>query len=222
MITFPYPLTLVGGGALDRQMLVEAMALAPELVAADGAADRLADWELLPQAIIGDMDSIRDSSGWAARTRVLHLPEQDTTDFEKCLYATEAPFYVAAGFTGQRIDHTLAVFHAMLRHPDKRVILLGEAEALAMVPPGVSFSVELEAGARVSLFPLLPVTGTLSEGLEWSISGLEMAPGKAIGTSNNAVASRVAVRFESPGVLFLVERRFLGALVSAISSADSE
>lgn len=216
MVTFSYPVTLVGGGALDRAMLEEAQALAPGLVAADGAADRLDAWGLVPDAVIGDMDSISDMGAWAARTRVVHLPEQDTTDFEKCLYATDAPLYVAAGFTGRRVDHMLAVFHAMLRRSEKRVVLLGEEEAMALVPPGRPFAMDLEVGAVVSFYPLLPARGTMSEGLEWSVDGLALAPGEAIGTSNRAVAPRVEVGFDAPGVLVLVARQCLGALIEAV------
>ncbi|MEM1300877.1 MAG: thiamine pyrophosphokinase [Pseudomonadota bacterium] len=146
----------------------------------------------------------------------MHLPEQDTTDFEKCLYATDAPLYVAAGFTGRRVDHMLAVFHAMLRRSEKRVVLLGEEEAMALVPPGRPFAMDLEVGAVVSFYPLLPARGTMSEGLEWSVDGLALAPGEAIGTSNRAVAPRVEVGFDAPGVLVLVARQCLGALIEAV------
>lgn len=216
MVTFPYPVTLVGGGALDRAMLEEAQALAPGLVAADGAADRLETWGLMPDAVIGDMDSISDTDTWAARTRVLRLQEQDTTDFEKCLYATDAPLYVAAGFTGRRVDHMLAVFHAMLRRADKHVVLLGEEEAMALLPADRPFVMDLEVGAVVSLYPLRSATGTLSEGLEWPVDGLAMAPGEVIGTSNRAVAPRVRVAFDKPGVLVMVARKHLGAIVEAM------
>ena len=113
---------------LTAEMIEEALMVAPELVAADGAADTLVTMGRCPAAVIGDMDSIASPSDWqTGTTRFLLLEEQDSTDFEKCLYASSAPFYVAAGFTGRRVDHMLAVFHAMLAHPEKRVVLLGEA-----------------------------------------------------------------------------------------------
>ncbi|HET7409287.1 MAG TPA: thiamine diphosphokinase [Paracoccaceae bacterium] len=215
-LVFRRPVTLVGAGVLTRDMLDEALALAPELVAADGGADRLAGWGLAPAAVIGDMDSVADPERWRGSSRVLQLPEQDTTDFEKCLYATEAPFYIGAGFTGARVDHMLAVLHAMLARPGKPVVLLGEADAIALLPPGRVIGVDLAPGARVSLFPLAPVRGTHSAGLTWPVEGLEMAPGVRIGTSNIATGGRVELGFDAPGAVMIVERRHLAALIGAL------
>ena len=217
-LVFEGPVTLVGGGALDRAMLDEARALAPELVAADSGADRLAEWRLVPAAVIGDMDSIARPERWrAGPTRFLRLAEQETTDFEKCLYATEAPFYVGVGFTGGRVDHTLAGLHAILARPGKTVVLLGEAEAMALVPPGRVLALALAPGARVSLYPLRQVTGTHSRGLLWPVDGLAMTAGTRIGTSNAATAARVEIAFNGPGALLMLERRHLGALVRAVT-----
>ncbi len=146
----------------------------------------------------------------------MRLAEQDTTDFEKCLYATEAPFHVGVGFTGGRVDHFLAVLHGMLRRPDRTVLLLGEADAMALLPPGRGVGLHLEPGARVSVFPLRPVVGVRSRGLRWPVDGLRMAPGERVGTSNEAVAPRVELGFDGPGALLIVERRYLGELVRAL------
>lgn len=217
-IIFERPVTLVGGGALGRDLLEQARALAPELVAADSGADRLAEWHLVPAAVIGDMDSIADPERWrAGPTRFLHLAEQETTDFEKCLYATEAPFYVGVGFTGTRVDHLLAVLHAMLARPGKTVVLLGEAEAMALVPPGRVIGLPVEQGARISLYPLQLVNGTHSRGLRWPIEGLAMAPGTRVGTSNVATAPHVEIAVDGSGALLLLERRYLDTLVEAVT-----
>jgi thiamine pyrophosphokinase len=217
-LVFERPVTLVGAGTLDRAMLDEARALAPELVAADSGADRLAGWRFVPAGVIGDMDSIARPELWRdGPTRFLQLAEQETTDFEKCLYATEAPFYIAVGFTGARIDHLLAVLHAMLARPERTVVLLGEAEAMALVRPGRRLGLSLKPGARVSLYPLLPVTGTHSRGLLWPVAGLAMSPGTRIGTSNVATAPQVEIAFDGHGALLMLERRYLGALVRAVT-----
>lgn len=217
-IVFRRPVTLVGGGTVARAMLDEARAHAPELVAADRGADRLAAWGIEPAAVIGDMDSIADPGRWcAAPTRFVHLPEQETTDFEKCLYATEAPFYLGVGFTGGRVDHVLAVLHAMLVRPEKTVVLVGEEDVIALVPPGRPLALAVERGARVSLFPLRPVTGTRSLGLTWSVEGLRLAPGTRVGTSNIATGERVEVGFDGPGALILLGRQYLGPLLAAVT-----
>lgn len=213
-VRFSEPIILAGGGALDRAMLSEAGGGTRPLIAADGAADRCLALGHRPDWVIGDMDSVRDRTAWG--DRALHLAEQDTTDFEKCLYATEAPLYLGVGFTGARVDHTLAVLSAMLRRPEKRVVLLGEADAIALAPPGREIALRLGIGARVSLFPLRPVMARFSAGLEWPVDGLAMAPEGQIGTSNRAVAETVRLRFDRPGAVLILERRAVETLVAAV------
>ncbi len=214
---FGGPVTLVGGGPVTRDALERARALAPVLVAADRGADRLTEHGLVPRLVVGDMDSLADPHAWqAGEAEILHLPEQETTDFEKALYATEAPHYLALGFTGGRIDHTLAVFHALLAWPEKRVVLLGEEDAMAFLPPGRRLRLRVGAGARVSLFPFRETTGLPSEGLEWPLGGLTLAPGRQSGTSNRATAEEVVLGVDRPGALLMLETPALETLLAAI------
>ncbi|GMG84710.1 thiamine diphosphokinase [Paralimibaculum aggregatum] len=217
---FDEAVCLIGGGPLDAGLLARAERLAPVLVAADRGADRLLELGRRPALVIGDMDSISDLAAWqAGPTEVLHLAEQDTTDFEKCLYATEAPLYLALGFTGGRMDHTLAVFHALLARPGKRVVVLGEGEAMTFLPPGRGLRLAARPGMRVSVFPFAETTGILSEGLEWPVAGLTFAPGRQSGTSNRAVAETVALGVDRGGALLILPEAALGTLLAALAAA---
>ena len=217
-IAFSDGVTLAGGGDLDAAMLAEALALCPALVAADGAADRVRALGHLPDAVVGDLDSLRDRTALdSAGVPVRHVAEQDSTDFEKCLYATDAPAYLGVGFTGGRVDHMLAVFQAMLKRREKRVVLLGAREVITLLPEA-GVAIDQPAGAVVSLVPLVPATGVRSAGLRWPIDGLAMAPGVQGGTSNEATGGRVEIAFDRPGVLLILERQFLGALWSVVAS----
>jgi thiamine pyrophosphokinase len=211
---------LVGGGAASRAGFEAARARCAHVVAADGGANALRDWGVVPDAVIGDMDSVDDLAGLErAGARVLRLSEQETTDLEKCLYATEAPFYVGVGFTGRRFDHTLAALHALLRRPDPRVALLGEDDVVTMAPR--RWRARVEPGARVSLFPLRPVRALSSSGLEWPLTGLDFAPGLRIGTSNRAVAAEVSAEFDGPGMAAILEARFLDAALGGLGVSSS-
>jgi thiamine pyrophosphokinase len=206
---------LVGGGELDRAELDAARARCAHVVAADGGANRLRGWGVAADAVIGDMDSVADLAGWERDgTRVLRIAEQETTDLEKCLYATEAPFYIGVGFTGLRFDHTLAALHALLRWPAKIIVLLGASDVVLLAPP--RWGVTVEPGARVSFFPLRPVRGLRSTGLEWPIDGLDFAAGHRIGTSNRATDASVTADFDGEGMAAILEARFLDAALTSL------
>lgn len=219
-LRFDAGVTLVGGGALDAAAFAAAVAVAPVVVAADGGADALAALGARPEAIIGDLDSLKDAAAWRARGIGVHgIAEQESTDLEKCLYATEAPFYIGVGFTGRRFDHTLAALHAVMRQRAKRVLILGEEEVVFLAPPALRLS--LAPGARVSFFPLAPMRGLASAGLRWPIDGLDFAIGARIGTSNEAASADVEAAFDRPGMAVLLERRWLGAALAALGCAAS-
>jgi thiamine pyrophosphokinase len=219
VLVFNEPIAIVGGGAVDPQMLVELQRRGVVLVGADGGGDAIGAAGLVPAAIIGDLDSLEDRGAWESRTRVIHLPEQITTDFQKALYSTHAPVTLALGMTGKRLDHTLAALSAVLQYaPSRRLLLVDEVDvALAVVGPIV-----FEAGKRerVSIHPLLPIPFERSEGLFYPMDGLTLEPGGLIGTSNEGVGGRVEIvpADQTPWLLILGRER-LWELVEACRSA---
>lgn len=202
--------TLLGAGTAGPLAVAEALTIAPVLVAADGGADRALALGLMPAAVIGDLDSIDAKSLAAIPAERLHrIEEQATTDFDKCLRSIDAPFILAVGFTGPRLDHTLAVFNALIRHPDKICLLLGEADVSFLCPP--ELTLDLPSGTRVSLFPFGPAKGT-STGLRWPINGLEFDAGGFIGTSNETDAAQQIIRIQGPMIVILPRSALAAAL----------
>jgi len=191
-LAFDRPLAIVGGGAVDPALLRELAARDVALVGADGGADIIGDADLVPEAIIGDLDSVRYRAGWEARTRVLHIPEQITTDFQKALYSTSAPVTLALGMTGKRLDHTLAALSAVLQYaPMRRLMLIDEVDvALAATGP-VRFSAAQRE--RVSIHPLVPIRFRSSSGLFYPMDDLLLEPGGLLGTSNEGTGGMVEI-----------------------------
>ena len=201
-------MAIVGGGAVDPALLAELAGRGVALVGADGGGDAIGDAGLVPAAIIGDLDSLRDRAVWEKRTRVIHIAEQITTDFQKALYSTSAPVTLALGMTGKRLDHTLAALSAVLQYaPTRRLLLVDEVDvALAVVG-----SIRFEAGARerVSIHPLLPIRFSHSTGLFYPMDGLLLEPGGLIGTSNEGTGGPVEVvpADDTPWLLILGKER---------------
>lgn len=202
--------TLVGGGRLSKRDLDQALSLAPVLVAADGGANGLCAFGREPEHVIGDLDSLDPELCVRLGTRVVHVPDQDSTDFDKCLSRISAPFIIGLGFDGARLDHTLAAMTSLVWHGRARVVLLCAEDICFLAPPRIRL--ELESGARVSLFPMTEVTGR-SVGLHWPIEGLVFSPAATIGTSNRADRALVELEFDNPGMLVLLERTHLEQVV---------
>ena len=210
-----HTVTLLGDGPVEPDDLRRAYQLAPRLVAADGGARHAHDLGLPVSEIVGDLDSITHKEVWhKLGTRLTHLTEQDTTDFEKCLYHVVADFYLGVGFLGRRLDHSLACLRTMAIYAEKRIVLVGETDVVVHCPP--TFRVEVEPGTRVSFFPMGDVQAKTSSGLKWPLDGLRFAPNGMIGTSNEAVAATVTAEFEGPGMLALLPKDNLDAAIRAL------
>lgn len=207
-------ITLAGGGPFGRRDLALCLARAPVAVAADGGADRLLRLGVMPEAVIGDFDSISAATRAMIPLQNQHVvPEQSTTDFDKALRLIAAPVVLALGFAGARLDHGLAAMHTLVSYPDQRCILVGPDDLAFAAPARLDLS--LTPGDPLSLFPMAAVTGR-SAGLEWPIAGLAFAPAGQIGTSNRVVSQRVVLEFDSPGMLVILPRRRLDAAIRAL------
>lgn len=207
------PLTLIGGGPVGAGDLALALDRAPKLVAADGGAAAALAAGHLPQAVIGDFDSLsEDVRARIPPERLFPVREQDTTDFDKALRSVAAPLVLGLGFLGGRTDHQLAVLSSLVRHPHRACMLLGRREVILHAPPALRL--ELAHGDPVSLFPLLPVTGR-SEGLHWPLDGQAFAPDGMIGTSNRATGS-VRLCLDGPGMILILPRGALDAVMQGL------
>lgn len=210
--------TLAGGGGFSLKLLEMAIAKAPRLVAADGGADRLLRLGAEPEAVIGDFDSITAAAQARLAGRLFPIREQVTTDFDKALRSIEAPFVVGIGFSGARLDHGLAVLNGLVRHPEKRCVILGGRDVVFLAPP--ELELRLPIGSRLSLFPMGEVTGT-STGLRWPLNGLRFAPGGMIGTSNEVAAPVVRLQFSAALMLVILPRSALAAALDAFATTDA-
>lgn len=206
------PVLLVGGAAVAAEDIRMAHNLCGPAVAADGGAMRLIDAGVTPDWLVGDFDSVTpEALATVPAARRLHVTEQETTDFEKALRRIEAPALLCLGFAGERIDHELAVYSALVRHPAHRAVILGGSDLCFHAQ---ALDIDLPAGSRLSLFPMAPVVGR-SEGLFWPIDGLDFAPGGRIGTSNRVTGGRVRLAFEGPGMLVILPKEALPSLWAA-------
>lgn len=208
------PVTLLGAGQLDWAALDLAMTLAPRLVCADGGAAHAQACGLVPEAVIGDLDSLTPEMRAALPAGAVHyIAEQDSTDFDKALRHIAAPLVLAVAFDGSRMDHHLAALHVLVTRAAQRCILITGDQILFVAPP--ELRLDLPLGSLFSLFPMGEVSGR-SVGLRWPIEGLEFAPDRMIGTSNE-VAGPVHLHFDQAKMLVILPRSALHAVITGFA-----
>lgn len=213
------PVTLVGGANASKSLILDTVARAPRIVAADGGADQALAAGVQPDAVFGDLDSLSQAGRAALPADVVHhIAEQDSTDFDKALRHIAAPLVLGVGFLGDRLDHQLGVLHVLAKYPDRPCVLIGEESLVFLCPPRVQLPTR--AGDVVSLFPMGAVTGQ-SLGLKWPIDGLCFDPMTRIGTSNQATGP-VDLTIHAPRMIVTVPRHVLATLAEALVSAPPD
>ena len=197
------PLTIVGGGEFSSTNFHKCLKIAPKIIAVDSGLNFLNINKNVPDWIIGDLDSVKNLKVWKQKgSNIKKIAEQETTDFEKCLYSFNAPFFLGNAFLGERIDHSMAAISSLVKMKDKKVFLLGKRDFLFHINKKIELN--LEIGTRISLFPLKDVVGISSEGLRYRIKGVSFSPGFKIGTSNEVLHSKVKIELSGTGMIIIL------------------
>lgn len=112
-------------------------------IAADGGLDRLVKNDMIPDAVIGDMDSLTNAAylGKAQErgTQVIRLPrEKDDTDMLAAIklgLEKGCEEFVIYGGTGGRLDHTIANIQCLiyLKNRNKTGILMEEKGRIELI-----------------------------------------------------------------------------------------
>ena len=208
------PVALVGGADLGPQDLNILQSYAPSFVGVDGGADHLLTAGIRPVAVIGDLDSISDGARLEYSDLLHHVCEQDTVDFEKAWRLVDAPIVFAVGFSGGRLDHTLAVLNVMGRFGGRRLILIGTEDVTAIVPRDGIVLNGLGTGSRLSLMPLATARVSAT-GMRWPVDDQVFDTLRFTSPSNEVVGPVVTLSAEGP-VLLVLPRRSLDAMVKAM------
>jgi thiamine pyrophosphokinase len=184
------------------------------IIAADGGTRHALALGLIPNVIIGDLDSVTREEKQklhTADTQIILFPrDKNETDLELAIqHAVDMKLdqVVIVGALGGRLDQTLG-----------NLALLSDLRLLTFdlrLDDGVEETffcrdqaeVHGRSGDIVSLIPWgAPVEGVRTEGLRWPLSDETLYPYKTRGISNELMGETATVQIRS-GLLLIVHRR---------------
>ena len=201
----------MANGAWPKSFKVdEVFADYEHVLALDGAANRMVDAGIVPTAIIGDLDSVDNSTlehCKANGTLVIHTPNQEQSDVAKGLHWAEKTYpneqIDLIGIELGRYDHNLAAYSALFECNSSARILMDGWSALRV--NSIPNRIQVRKGAIVSLIPFGDVTGVSLQGCEYSLEHASMSTGTQ-GVSNKAIDATIVVSAQSGDLLLLFER----------------
>ena len=179
-------------------------------ICADGAANFLFKKGLKPDIIIGDLDSIsQEARNFYGDSRILHIPDQDTTDCEKALrYCSEKGVdeIVMLGALGERMDHSLynlGVLKSLL-NSEIPITIKTKREKIFLIRDQFKFSES--PGTEVSFLPIFgPVRGVQTQNFQYPINGERLELGLLSSISNRIEKSVASIQIEEGYLLVVIQ-----------------
>jgi thiamine pyrophosphokinase len=178
-----------------------------KLICADGGSNSALKMNLVPDIIIGDLDSISSEAfnEFKSVSKIIRLKRQNDTDVEKCLkFAIKNKFEEALllGATGNRLDHTLCNIGIVLKFfPQIKVSLIAEDSFLKAYTGNIELKTIL--GETISLYGISDKTKITSRELKYELKNIPLPFGVKESTSNIAKKESVKLKITN-GIVFVI------------------
>jgi thiamine pyrophosphokinase len=200
----------LGGVYAEREPLIALADNGLLVIGVDGGTSHIASFGLMPQVIIGDMDSLplADFDLYLSKgARIFrHPPEKDETDFELALdYAIREGCndILVVGALGGRTDHLIANLLLPVNYLDKaRIRFVRGAEEITYI--NSKSVIHGIAGDVLSLLPVIgDVVGVKTTGLRYPLKSETLILGRSRGVSNVMSGVRATISVSS-GILLCI------------------
>jgi thiamine pyrophosphokinase len=181
---------------------------ADRIICCDGSAGILIANGFIPEAIVGDLDSLDEQIALRFPERLFRDEEQKTNDLTKSVkWCIERDYnnLVILGATGKREDHTIGNI-SLLADYVKKVYVMMVTDTGIITPHLKSSILASFPGQQVSIFSIDPETEITSTGLRYKLE--KMKPDNWWqATLNEATDYSFKLEFKGGGPL-LVYRKF--------------
>lgn len=207
-------LVVANGDLAEIAVLPDLLARVDLIIAVDGGANHCRNFGIVPDVLIGDLDSIAPDVLQELREQDvaihLHPPRKDATDLELALDLAmdkgAREIWLLAGLGG-RWDMSLAnvLLLASKKYQPLRCTILAESCTMHILHPGAAFAVSGVPGQRVSLLPLAgDVRGLTLQGFEYPLKDATLDLGSTQGVSNVLSERTASIQFEV-GILLCMQ-----------------
>jgi thiamine pyrophosphokinase len=177
------------------------------IICADGGANSAAKLKIIPDYIIGDLDSIDSSvlKMFTGKSRIIKIKRQNDTDVEKCLkFAIGKEFekVILLGATGNRLDHFFCNLGIVLKYYDHLNITMIHEKSILKAYSG-KVVLNTIPGETISLYGIDGKTKITSSGLKYPLNKTGLPFGIKESTSNVALRKEVNLKIDG-GKIFII------------------
>jgi thiamine pyrophosphokinase len=178
---------------------------ASRIICCDGSAENLIKAGFIPDAIVGDMDSLDQSIAGRFHDRMFRDVDQDTNDLTKTVAWCLTRGYkdlIIVGATGKREDHTIGNISLLAEYvKDVKVKMVTDTGILMALTE--SLSVNSFPGQQVSIFSVNTNTEITSSGLRYPLKRKRLE-NWWVATLNESTGTSFSLEFkDGPVIIYL-------------------
>ena len=207
-------LIICNGNTPPKSLLSQLWGKTSYRVAADGGANLLIKSKYVPDAVVGDFDSLDTKTReQMPNTKFLHIPEQDTNDADKavlhCLKLGYKEIHLL-GADGGRQDQFLSGLEILFKYSGLvRVISWTQLERMEFI--NKIWEEIIEPGTILSILPIFGgAQGIVTKGLKYALNNHDLMPGESpSGVSNLVISNPVSINIKKGRLLLLVQHKDL-------------
>ena len=204
---------IIAGGNPIRETVLARLEPYSWVVAADAGLDQADRLGILPDLVVGDMDSVSAQALANAQEAGIpveqHPRTKDATDIELAIDAAASRGFRKAtiiGGTGGRMAHTLANALLLTRTRTIGLVWMTSHALMCALDAGQSRPFRIEDGPLLSILAVGQSADCASTGLRWPLAGAPLTAGATRGVSNEITDAEATVSVDRGQVLIIQER----------------
>lgn len=204
---------IVGNGEEADKSIIENLQY-DYVICADGGLEKVKNYGIMPDAIIGDFDSVNVSvlkQYEANNIPVEKFPsEKDFTDMELAVEFAVSKGYtslILTGASGSRIDHTMGNIMLMEKYYNMgvNIAIIDNNNEIKIISDNTDLFIDFREGYYISIIPVDDIIQGLNlEGFKYNLDNVNVQRGSTLCISNQIAAGkgRVTLR-KGTAILFI-------------------
>lgn len=196
---------IVANGSFLPKELIQRIVADKFVLALDGAFNKLHELVIMPDALLGDLDSVDMSLVEQAGVEVISVPDQNKTDLQKgiayCDDLAVSQIEIICATGAKRMDHALGNFRTLRSCYDpERVMLLHTAHQTIRFIKNDTCTIEGKAGDKCGIMAF-PEAHFTSSGLRWNGNHHFLEFAYSDSTCNELVADRAIIDVQGEALI---------------------
>lgn len=176
------------------------------VVCVDGAYQYLKRWKLIPNFLLGDMDSVRNIEEVPLDTKIIQMSDQNHTDFEKALIfllskdVKEINVYASSGF---QQDHFLGNLNIAAKYKNHFKLQFFDNHGTYFFLNNQNYLYDVE-DKIISLIPFPSAEKVITEGLAYPLEERDLNIAYDISVRNKATQNKISISFERGNLIVFI------------------